>query len=104
MTEYLFTNQKGTGPRNHATNGIKKALRRSGIQGVRIHDFRHTCASRLIQAGMSLYEVSSILGHSDVQTTQRYAHLECKDVSQRARDIMEVLNNTAEMVTGTKVT
>lgn len=92
-TDYVFTNEKENGPRNHATNGIKKAMKRAGIEGVRIHDFRHTCASRLIQNGMSLYEVENILGHTDVQTTQRYAHLECKDVSQRARDIMEGLNN-----------
>ena len=61
-----------------------------------IHDFRHTCASRLIQNGLSLYEVASILGHRDVQTTQRYAHLECRDVSQRARDIMEALNSVSD--------
>ena len=59
-------------------------------------DFRHTCASRLIQNGLSLYEVASILGHRDVQTTQRYAHLESRDVSQRARDIMEALNGVPE--------
>ena len=94
-TEFIFTNQEETGPRNHATNGIMKAMKRAGIEGVRIHDFRHTCASRLIQNGMSLYEVANILGHTDVQTTQRYAHLESKDVSQRARDIMEGLNNAA---------
>ena len=87
--EYVFTNDRGDGPRNHATNGIKKAMKRAGIEGVTIHDFRHTCASRLIQNGMSLYEVANILGHTDVQTTQRYAHLESRDVSQRARDIME---------------
>ncbi len=46
-----------------------------------------------MQIGLSLYEVASILGHRDVQTTQRYAHLECRDVSQRARDIMEALNS-----------
>lgn len=90
-TDYVFCNEKQDGPRNHATGGIKKALKRAGIAGFKIHDFRHTCASRLIQNGMTLYEVASILGHSDVQTTQRYAHLEQTDVSQRARDIMERL-------------
>ena len=62
-----------------------------------IHDLRHTCASRLIQNGMSLYEVANVLGHVDIQTTQRYAHLERKDVSQRARDIMEALNSSASV-------
>jgi integrase len=93
LTEYVFTNEKGDGPRNHATSGIKKAMKRAGIKGFTIRDFRHTCASRLIQNGLSLYEVACILGHKDVQTTQRYAHLESRDVSQRARDIMEALNS-----------
>lgn len=90
-SKYIFCNERGDGPRNHATSGIKKALKRAGIDGFKIHDFRHTCASRLIQNGMTLYEVASILGHSDIQTTQRYAHLEQTDVSQKARDIMERL-------------
>jgi site-specific recombinase XerD len=68
-------------------------LERANIKDCTIHDIRHTCASRLIQNGLSLYEVASILGHRDVQTTQRYAHLESRDVSQRARDIMEALNS-----------
>ncbi len=96
QTDYLFTNEMGDGPRNHATSGIKKAMKRAGIKEFTIHDFRHTCASRLIQNGLSLYEVASILGHTDVQTTQRYAHLESRDVSQRARDIMEALNSVPE--------
>lgn len=90
-SEYVFTNKNG-GPRGHATKGIKMALKRAGIENIRIHDFRHTCASRLVRNGMSLYEVGSILGHTDVQTTQRYAHLERTDVGQRARDIIENLN------------
>jgi integrase len=48
---------------------------------------------------LSSCEVASILGHRDVQTTQRYAHLECRDVSQRARDIMEALNGVPDSVT-----
>ncbi len=42
-----------------------------------------------VQNGMSLYEVADILGHTDVKTTQRYAYLESKDVSMKARGIME---------------
>lgn len=87
-SEYLFTNNKG-GPRGHTSKGIKNALVKAGLNDVTIHDLRHTCASRLIQNGMSLYEVSNILGHVDVQTTQRYAHLENVDVGRKARDIME---------------
>lgn len=43
--------------------------------GIRFHDLRHTAASLLIQAGVDLYRVGAILGHSDIRTTRRYAHL-----------------------------
>lgn len=88
--EYVFTNQAG-GPRGYTEKGIKRAFKQAGLSDVTIHDLRHTCASRLIQNGMSLYEVSNILGHVDVQTTQRYAHLERLDVGVKARDIMEAM-------------
>jgi integrase len=48
---------------------------RAGMPEVRIHDLRHSFASLLINAGRSLYEVQKILGHTQVKTTQRYAHL-----------------------------
>jgi integrase len=51
------------------------ARKNAGIPDVRIHDLRHSFASFLINAGRSLYEVQKILGHSQIQTTQRYAHL-----------------------------
>jgi integrase len=40
-----------------------------------IHSLRHTCASRLVNAGVDLYVVKEWLGHSSIQITERYAHL-----------------------------
>lgn len=48
---------------------------RADLPGVRIHDLRHTFASLLVSDGMSLPMIGKLLGHTQVQTTQRYAHL-----------------------------
>lgn len=45
------------------------------LPDVTLHTLRHTCASRLVQAGMDLYRVKEWLGHSSITVTQRYAHL-----------------------------
>jgi len=57
------------------THAVQRAL-----PNVRFHDLRHTAASLLIQAGVDLYRVGTILGHSDIRTTKRYAHLAVDDL------------------------
>lgn len=47
----------------------------AGLSGVRIHDLRHSFASVMIAGGASLPMIGALLGHRDVKTTQRYAHL-----------------------------
>jgi integrase len=51
------------------------ARKECGLQAVRWHDLRHTCASWLVQNGVPLLAVRDWLGHSTVAVTQRYAHL-----------------------------
>lgn len=47
----------------------------AGLPGLRIHDLRHSAASFMINAGIDLFAVGRILGHSDHQSTMRYSHL-----------------------------
>ena len=48
---------------------------RAGLDDVRIHDLRHSFASRALALGESLPAIGRLLGHGEVHTTARYAHL-----------------------------
>ncbi len=48
---------------------------RAGLKDVRIHDLRHSYASRALALGESLTTIGGLLGHTKVRTTARYAHL-----------------------------
>lgn len=92
--QHVFNN-RNSNARGYSTQSIRKAILRAGLQNCRVHTLRHTLASRLIQNGMSVYEVREILGHGDIKTTMRYAHLEQKQVTSKARDVINRLNQMA---------
>ena len=46
----------------------------AGLEDVRIHDLRHSYATRALSAGESLSMIGRLLGHADIQSTLRYAH------------------------------
>ena len=52
------------------------ALRKAGILGACWHTLRHTAASRRVMAGVDVLAVKELLGHRDIKTTLRYAHLD----------------------------
>src|SRR5262249_41931144 len=62
--------------RPHLTE-IKKswAQLRQVVNGVRLHDLRHTAASIMVSGGATLPMIGALLGHSQPSTTARYAHL-----------------------------
>ena len=78
----------GTRPGSHLTD-MQKPWRRirkaAGLEDVRIHDLRHTFASNAVGLGESLPMIGKLLGHTQQQTTQRYAHL-AEDPMQAAAD------------------
>ncbi len=53
----------------------RRIRKREGLEDVRIHDLRHSFASRALALGESLTMIGKLLGHTQVQTTARYAHL-----------------------------
>ena len=65
-------------PGSHLTD-LQRPWRRirkqAGLEDLRIHDLRHSFASRALALGESLTMIGKLLGHTQVQTTARYAHL-----------------------------
>lgn len=58
----------------------RQALDRAGIKGLRFHDLRHECVSRLVELGLSDQEVAAISGHKSMQMLRRYTHLRAEDL------------------------
>ena len=65
---------------------------RAGLDDVRIHDLRHTYASNAVSSGMPIQMVGRLLGHTQIQTTMRYAHLADDPVRRAAEENAERLN------------
>ncbi|MBZ0250461.1 MAG: tyrosine-type recombinase/integrase [Burkholderiales bacterium] len=55
--------------------GVHRIARRAQVDFRGVHQFRHSCASDLLEAGVSLPEVQRILGHRVISTTVRYTHI-----------------------------
>jgi site-specific recombinase XerD len=69
----LFVNQDGGrfNPRS-ISGGLKTIARRCDAGDITLHQFRHTCASDLLEGGVNLPAIQQMLGHQTIQTTIRY--------------------------------
>ncbi len=81
---HLFVNPVSGKPFVTITRAWYRLRARAGLDDVRVHDLRHSFASRLVNRGRSLYEVQQILGHASPQMTMRYAHLSNKSLLEAA--------------------
>jgi len=71
--EYVFHNN---GKRRSYIDGtLRSVCKRAGLVGVTLHTLRHTFASHLVLAGVTLREVQELMGHQSFETTLLYAHL-----------------------------
>jgi integrase len=79
---FVFPARNELGRMRDIKRGWERICHRAGLTNLRIHDLRHSFASFLVSAGYNLPMVGALLGHSQVATTARYAHL--LDTAQRA--------------------
>ena len=71
----LFPGRRGNDRQTDLKRFWASICKTAGVHGVRVHDLRHSYASYLASAGLSLPVIGALLGHSSPMTTQRYAHL-----------------------------
>ncbi|WP_062215308.1 tyrosine-type recombinase/integrase [Celeribacter marinus] len=71
---------------------FRKALKDAGIEMFRFHDLRHTFATRILRKTQNIKLVSKLLGHSNIETTTKYAHVLMDDM-RNALDDFSVLGD-----------
>jgi integrase len=98
-SEFMFPASRGNGHIVGLRSVWVKIRKLANLQGLRIHDLRHSFASVAVGGGESLYIVGKILGHRQARTTEVYAHLAPDQVhaaaDRAARKISDALRATA---------
>ena len=72
--QLVFYNPETKGSLKDIKTSFKSACHRAKIKGLRLHDLRHTFATRYIEAGGDIASLSKILGHAKIQMTMRYCN------------------------------
>lgn len=88
-SEFVFTYQDREIKQQFISHKFAKLVKQANLNPrLNFHSLRHTFASWLVQRGVSIYEVSKLLGHSDIRVTQIYSHL----MPENLRNAVDLLN------------
>ena len=86
---WVFPGKKRGTHQSNINDSWDRIRRRAGLDGVRLHDLRHTFASRALALGEGLPMIGELLGHRRVNTTARYAHLARESVRASTARVAE---------------
>jgi site-specific recombinase XerD len=80
-SEYVFTFEGTKVAESYLSHKFTDYVRAAGLQKkLHFHSLRHTFATWLVQDGVSIYEIQKLLGHSSIEMTQVYSHLQSEQL------------------------
>src|SRR5690625_2564468 len=83
-TPWVIPGRRHGRPMDNIQKPWERIRKRAGLDDVRLHDLRHSYASVAAMAGQSLPQIGAQLGHSQPQTTKRYAHFADRSLAEAA--------------------
>jgi site-specific recombinase XerC len=87
LGSYVAPGDDAEKPRTDLKRPWRAVSKRAGLEGVRLHDLRHTYASFGAGGGLGLPIIGKLLGHTQASTTARYAHLDNDPLRRAAESI-----------------
>lgn len=101
FSEYIFVDELGALIKpDYVTQNFPRLLQKHGLEKIRFHDLRHSCASLLLKNGVEMKAIQEWLGHSNFSTTANvYAHLDVNSKRESGKVVMNALStqkNTKE--------
>jgi integrase len=92
---HIVPGSKQGQPRHDLKKPWAALTKAAGLEGLRLHDLRHSHASTGAGVGLSLPIIGKLLGHTQAATTQRYAHLANDPLRQASERIGAAISTTA---------
>lgn len=100
---HVFPGKNDGRPRDGLDRPWAAVTKAAGLDGLRIHDLRHSFASIGAGGGLGLPIIGKILGHTQAATTQRYAHLANDPVRQAVETIGATISAAMTRAPGAEV-
>ncbi len=99
---YVITGKKPGGCLTDLQHPWRRIRTKAKLDGVRIHDLRHSYASGALALGEGLSMIGKLLGHTQVQTTARYAHLARDPVKMAGSRVSDMIGAAMKKKTRAK--
>jgi len=93
---FVFPGRDGDKPLVNISKPWTAICERAELEGVRLHDLRHTHASIAVGQGVGLPIIGKLLGHSQTQTTARYAHVDSVPALQAVNTVGDVITGAVQ--------